>query len=38
MGTDVRSDAFAKLNVSAGKDIFRALDRELIKYMENYRK
>lgn len=34
MYTDIRSDALAKFNSSAGMQIFRTLDAQLIKYMK----
>jgi len=38
MGTDVRSDALAKFNSYAGEKIFRALDQQLIKHMNEEKK
>jgi hypothetical protein len=38
MGTDIRSDALAKFNSFAGEKIFRALDQQLIKYMNEEKK
>lgn len=38
MGTDIRSDALAKFNSYAGEKIFKALDQQLIKYMNEEKK
>jgi RHS repeat-associated protein len=38
MGTDIRSSALADFNSKAGEKIFRALDQQFIKYMNEERK